>query len=296
MNHQSLHAHRLMEQVRKEDCALFETVVTSYFQNIGLQTQYDFPNQTVTVFLGQKEEKSRAEIAKLIQQLRDAGYGISDAKDTTVDGAKAVKISLTDEPVSTGQDDVTPENMDDFDLANGVSRKRLPGMGPEDRKQEAATVLQAYALIEFDTLGPKAKGLFDDLKKQANAALDADDIEEADELLDRMQDILDNPKKYEANGGAPLNTQNPVGSTPPQLNGEADQTSNWVSWSQGGRDRVGTLASKISGNLAQVSYTTESGETKTIGLRVDQLVHVETGLTLVEALKRQKKFRLLYSN
>lgn len=295
-----LHDLRLSGQLEKDKRSLVETAITSYLGIAGLRTRYDFDNQEVTVFLGQKEQQSREKVSRIVGHLRDAGYSVSEPKDGKIDGAAVLMFSVVEEePVTTGQEGVRPEQ---FDKSSGT----IPG----GRNYSAAATESRRLTLEASSweLDAAERDRVDTLLKQVDAALEAGDGDEASRLLDQVDALIRSPKAEDGTvaAGSEDDSQSDSG------NGIDDQSVGapsgmpeveeaHVTWMDGKVERVGrVVAYKESADVAQVEVTTKVGENieiKRIMVHADRLSLIESGEKFKVGLnKRRQRFNLLYSN
>lgn len=296
-----LHDLRLSGQLEKDKRSLVETAITSYLGIAGLRTRYDFDKQEVTVFLGQKDKQSREKVSRIVGFLRDAGYSVSEPKDGEIDGAAVLAFSVVEEePVTTGQEGVQPEQ---FDKPSGT----IPG----GRNYSATATTESRRLtLEASSweLDAAERDRVDALLKQVDAALDAGNGDEASRLLDQVDELIRSPKAEDGTNaaGSEDDSQGDLG------NGIDDQAAGapsgmpeveeaHVTWMDGKVERVGrVVAYKESADVAQVEVTSKVGENveiKRILVHADRLSLIESGEKFKVGLnKRRQRFNLLYSN
>lgn len=297
-----LHELRLSGQLEKDKRSLVETAITSYLGIAGLRTRYDFDRQQVTVFLGQKDKQSREKVSRIVGFLRDAGYSVSEPKDDAVDGADVMTFSVVEEePVTTGQEGVQPEQ---FDKPSGT----IAG----GRNYSAAATVESRRLVaeasswELDQAG---KQRVDDLLRQVDAALEAGNADEASRLLDQVDALIKAPKSEDGTTAAGAEDDDQGGDLG---NGVDDQQLGapsglpeieeaHVAWQDGKAERVGRVVSyNEAADAAQVEIvSTLNGvvEAKRITVAADRLTLIESGEKFKVGLtKRRRRFNLLYSN
>lgn len=297
-----LHELRLSGQLEKDKRSLVETAITSYLGIAGLRTRYDFDRQQVTVFLGQKDKQSREKVSRIVGFLRDAGYSVSEPKDGAVDGADVMTFSVVEEePVTTGQEGVQPEQ---FDKPSGT----ITG----GRNYSAAATVESRRLVaeasswELDQAG---KQRVDDLLRQVDAALEAGNADEASRLLDQVDALIKAPKSEDGTTAAGAEDDDQGGDLG---NGADDQQLGapsgmpeieeaHVAWQDGKAERVGRVVSyNEAADAAQVEIvSTLNGvvEAKRIVVAADRLTLIESGEKFKVGLtKRRRRFNLLYSN
>lgn len=286
---------RLAEQLRKDKRSLAETAVTSYLNNAGLKTRYDFEKQEVTVLLGQHADAARIKINCIIKDLRDAGYAVSDPKNTKVDGADAVAFTtIEDEPVPTGQEDVKPEH---FDKAAGMIKG-----GKNYSTESRLLTLEALSY----TVPADAKVAIDALLVKAEAALAIGHAQDTSVYIGRIEAILAKPgvlPQLEDGSDAA-----PAGAGPDDATGEDDDESQgappagdeemeeaFVAWTDGKTECAGRVCQYVEATDMALVERVVNGEFSRVELKADRLRMIESDEAFKAAFRnRRRKFNILF--